>query len=72
MYRNNYLIKTQSGIYKNRKAIYKSGAWSPDLIAPESYVYTPLDLLDNSIGATKINFYTGSKIPALSIRIKDA
>jgi hypothetical protein len=70
MYRNNYLVKTPSGIYKNKNAIYKSGAVSvPDFIVSEPHIYKQFNELDIDSRNTKIDFCIGSNIQ-LAIRIK--
>jgi hypothetical protein len=70
MYRNNYLVKTPSGIYKNKDAIYKSGADSvPDFIVSNDHIYKQFNELDIDSRNTKIDFCIGSNIQ-LAIRIK--
>ena len=73
MYRNNYLVKTPSGIYKSKDAIYKSGAVSvPDFIVSEpSSIYKQFNELDVDSRNTKIDFCMGGNIK-LAIRIKYA
>jgi hypothetical protein len=71
MYRNNYLVKTPSGIYKSKDAIYKSGAVSvPDFIVSEpSSTHEQFNELDLDSRHTKIDFCIGGSIK-LAIRIK--
>jgi hypothetical protein len=69
MYRNNYLIKTQSGIYKSKNAIYESGKILPDLVDQQHIHshYTNSSLVTNP---TIINFAIGSNIK-LALRLKN-
>ena len=72
MSRNNYLVKTPSGIYKNKDAIYKSGADSvPDFIVSKSHIYKQFNEFDIDSRNTKIDFCVGKNIK-LAIRIKYA
>ena len=70
MYRNNYLVKKPNGIYKSRDAIYRSDATASDFVVSKPEIYRLYDESDLDSKNTKINFYSGSKIPALAIRIK--
>jgi hypothetical protein len=70
--RNNYLVKTPSGIYKNKDAIYRSDATVSDLVVSQPHTYRPFAESDTTGQSTKINFLSGSKIPSLTIRIKYA
>lgn len=72
MYRNNYLVKKQSGIYKNRDAIYRSDATASDFVVSKSHIYQQYLELDRDSRHTKINFYSGFKIPSLATRVKYA
>jgi hypothetical protein len=72
MYRNNYLVKTPSGIYKSKDAIYRSDATASDLVVSEPHIYRFYDESDIDSVSTKINFCIGSKIPTLATRIKYA
>lgn len=71
MHRNNYLVKTPSGIYKSRDAIYKSDTVSvSDFIISESLsIYKQFNELDTDSRNTKIDFCIGGNIK-LAIRIK--
>ena len=72
MYRNNYLVKKPNGIYKNRDAIYRSDTPVSDFVVSKPEIYRLYPELDISARNTKINFYSGSKIPSLALRIKYA
>jgi hypothetical protein len=72
MYRNNYLVKKPNGIYKSKNAIYKSDATASDFVVSKPHIYQPYQELDRDARNTKINFYSGSKIPSLITRIKYA
>jgi hypothetical protein len=70
MYRNNYLVKIPSGIYKDKDAIYKSDATVSDFVVSKSFIYHQFNEEDIDARNTKINFCIGSKIPPLAVRIK--
>lgn len=72
MYRNNYLVKTPSGIYKSKDAIYRSDAIVSDFVVSKPHIYHLYNEFDIDSRRTKINFYSGSKIPSLAVRIKYA
>ncbi len=72
MYRNNYLVKKPNGIYKNRDAIYRSDATASDFVVGKPEIYRLYSEPDIHARNTKINFYSGSKIPSLAVRIKYA
>lgn len=70
MYRNNYLVKKPSGIYKNRDAIYRSDATTSDFVVSKPEIYRLYNESDTDARNTKVNFYSGAKIPSLAMRIK--
>lgn len=72
MYRNNYLVKKPNGIYKNRDAIYRSDATASDFVVSKPEIYRLYNEFDIDSRNTKINFYSGAKIPVLATRIKYA
>lgn len=71
MYRNNYLVKTPSGIYKSKDAIYRSDATASDFVVSEPHIYRLYDESDTDSRNTKIDFCMGGNI-TLAIRIKNA
>lgn len=72
MYRNNYLVKKPNGIYKSKNAIYRSDATASDFVVSKPHIYRPYEELDTNSRNTKINFYSGAKIPSLAMRVKYA
>ena len=68
MYRSNYLVKTQSGIYKSKDAIYRSDDTASDPV-DQLHIHKHYNYPLFVANSTKINFALGTNT-RLTLRLK--
>lgn len=66
MYRSNYLVKTPSGVYKSKQAVYRSDDTTSDFV-DQSHTHQHYLTSFNLNNTTKISFSLGSNTQ-LSLR----